>query len=90
MASQVCKRRVKATFPVLREFHIHLERENSLANNDSVLPLYVPDTDELEEVVFIINVTIILKKTGINRGYMGGLCNGRLHGIFWPGQVNLN
>ena len=33
-----------------------------MANNDSVLPLYVPDTDELEEVVFIINVTMILKK----------------------------
>ena len=62
MASQVCKRRVKATFPVLREFHIHLERENSLAKHDSVLPLYVPDTYELEEVVFIINVTMILKK----------------------------
>ena len=37
---------------LFRELHIHLDRENGLANNDSVLPLYVPDTDELEEVFF--------------------------------------
>jgi len=37
-----------------RDFHIHLERENDLANNDSILPLYIPDTEELEEVSILV------------------------------------
>ena len=38
---------------LFRDFHIHLEREIDLANNDSVLPLYIPDTEELEEVYLL-------------------------------------
>ena len=30
-----------------------MEREIDLANNDSVLPLYIPDTEELEEVYLL-------------------------------------
>ena len=51
MAAEVFKQLLLSNISLfLRELHIHLERENGMANNDSVLPLYVPDTDELEEV----------------------------------------